>query len=90
MRRFGLFLVILLALLLTTEQAFADCVAGHWVDAVSSDGKIVILEDGSVWKIDAADRVDTWLWEKTTNIIACDDKLIDTDDDEIAEAVRIK
>lgn len=77
-------------ILLATGIARADCEDGHWVQSVSSDGAIVILEDGSVWEIDPQDRVDTALWLPTTNIVACDDKLIDTDDNEIAEAKRIK
>jgi len=90
MNRFGLFPVAVAALVLTTGLARAGCEDGHWVKSVSSDGEIVILEDGSVWKIDLADRVDTALWLPTTSIVACDDKLIDTDDNEIAQATRIK
>lgn len=90
MKRFGFMLVALVALGLTTGLARADCEDGHWVQSVSSDGAIVILEDGSVWEIDPADQVDTALWLPTTNIVACDDKLIDTDDNEIAGATRIK
>lgn len=90
MKRLGLLLVAVATLVLTTGLARADCEDGHWVQSVSSDGAIVLLEDGSVWKIDSADQVDTALWLPTTNIVACDDKLIDTDDNEIAEAIRIK
>jgi hypothetical protein len=89
MKRYALLLAAA-ALALTAGMARADCEDGHWVQSVSSDGEIVILEDGSVWEIDAADRVDTALWLPTTNIVACDDKLIDTDDNEIAGATRIR
>jgi hypothetical protein len=90
MKRFGLLLATVGTLALGPGVARADCEDGHWVQSVSSDGAIVILEDGSVWEIDSVDRVDTALWLPTTNIVACDDKLIDTDDNEIAEAKRIK
>lgn len=90
MKQFALLLVAAVMLLPTTMAARADCEEGHWVQSVSSDGAIVILEDGSVWEIDPTDRVDTALWLPTTNIVACDDKLINTDDNEIAEATRIK
>jgi hypothetical protein len=66
------------------------CVSGHWVDSVSDDGDIVKLEDGSVWEISAVDTVDSMLWLPTTDIIACDDKLINTEDNETVEAVRLK
>lgn len=90
MRRFGILMAAAAMLVLTTGIARADCEDGHWVKSVSSDGAIVILEDGSVWEIDPSDQADTALWLPTTNIVACDDKLIDTDDNEIAEATRIK
>lgn len=90
MKRLGLLLAAAATLVLATGSVHADCEDGHWVQSVSSDGAIVILEDGSVWEIDSADQVDTALWLSTTDIVACDDKLIDTDDNEIAEATRIK
>ncbi len=34
--------------------------------------------------------VDSMLWLSTSEIVACDDKLINTDDDEIVEAVQIR
>ena len=72
-----------------TASAMA-CEDGHWVDRVSRGGRIVILEDGSVWSIQAGDEILTSLWLPTTEIVACSDKLINTDDDEIAEARRIR
>jgi len=41
---------------------------GHWIDEVSSDGAIIILEDGSVWSVDSADQSDTSVWLSTTDI----------------------
>lgn len=90
MKQLGLLLATAATLVLAIGSAYADCEDGHWVQSVSSDGAIVILEDGSVWEIDPADQVDTALWLPTTNIVACDGKLIDTDDNEIAEAKRLK
>ena len=89
MKRFELLLSAVM-LGIATGVAHAGCEDGHWIQSVSSDGAIVILEDGSVWEIDPSDQVDTALWLPTTNIVACDDKLIDTDDNEIAEATRVK
>jgi hypothetical protein len=53
-------------------------------------GKIVILEDGSVWEIDDGDTVDTATWTAGTEIVVCDDKLINTDDDETVDATKIR
>ena len=48
MKRLGLLLAAAATLVLATGSAYADCEDGHWVQSVSSDGAIVILEDGSV------------------------------------------
>ena len=69
--------------------AFA-CEDGHWIDSVSDDGRIVILDDGSVWEVDSLDRIDSSLWLPMSEIVACDDKLINTDDDEVVDATRIR
>ncbi|WP_161940228.1 hypothetical protein [Cupriavidus necator] len=68
----------------------SGCESGHWVESVSSDGEIVILENQSVWQVDAADAIDSMLWLPTTDIVACDDKLINTDDNETVSATRIR
>ena len=68
----------------------SGCEDGHWVDSVSDDGTIVKLEDGSVWEVDAVDAIDSALWLPTTDIIACDDKLINTDDNEKVSATRLR
>ncbi len=56
------------------------CESGHWVDSILSDGEIVKLEDGSIWRIDSADTVDSSLWLETDDVTVCDGKLINTDD----------
>jgi len=56
----------------------SGCEDGHWIESVLSDGSIIKLEDGSVWEVEAGDTVDSALWLPVSNIIACDDKLINT------------
>lgn len=74
-----------------SSRAYASgCDDGHWVESVSSDGTIVKLEDGSVWEVDSVDAIDSALWLPTTEIIACDDKLINTDDNEKVSARRLR
>ncbi|MDP3483273.1 MAG: hypothetical protein Q8S05_08210 [Sulfuricella sp.] len=68
----------------------SGCESGHWVDTVSNDGQIVKLEDGSIWEVDAVDAIDSALWLPTTDIVACDDKLINTEDNETVSATRIR
>lgn len=57
------------------------CETGHWVASVLSDGEIVKLEDGTTWKIDDADTIDSILWLVTDDITVCNGKLVNTDDE---------
>ena len=66
-----------------------QCATGHWVQSVSGDGQIVRLEDGSAWQVNSVDAVTTALWLPTTDVIACDDRLINTDNNEAVGAMRV-
>lgn len=68
----------------------SGCEASHWIESVTSDGEIIKLEDGSVWQVDAGDTIDSALWLPTSEIVACEDKLINTDDNESVGARRLK
>lgn len=72
------------------QYSSSYCEPGHWVESVLNGGQIVKLEDGSIWEIDAFDTIDSSLWLPTTDIIICDDKLINTDDNETVSATRIR
>lgn len=65
------------------------CESGHWVQSVADDGSIVVLEDGSVWEVHV-DSATTVIWVPDTGIVACEDRLINVDDGEAAEAMRIR
>lgn len=75
---------------LTSQSEASGCESDHWVQHVSSDGQIVILEDGSVWRVNPVDAIDSMLWLPTTSIVTCDDKLINSDDGEVVSAIRIR
>lgn len=75
--------------------AYGGVGSGHWVKKVSSGGRLVELEDGSLWEINAVDRVDTMLWLPVTDITVAAAKnpvgehkytLINKDDGETALA----
>jgi hypothetical protein len=80
-------LIILVAVLMMSAMAQA-CETGHWVDEVNDT--LVTLEDGSIWKVADVDESTVIVWVPTTEVIACDDKLINTDDNETVDAVRIR
>lgn len=72
------------------RRSSSSCETGHWVESVSNDGQIVKLEDGSIWEVDAVDAIDSMLWLPVTDITVCDDKLINTEDNETVSATRIR
>jgi hypothetical protein len=74
------------AVALATASACED---DHWIKSITLDGAVVILEDGSVWEVDSLDQIDSQLWLSTENIVACDDKLINTDEDQAVGATKI-
>jgi hypothetical protein len=62
---------------------------------VSGDGKIVILEDRSVWMVDALDRLDSILWLPTDDVIVVPNDsggylLINPDDDTTVNAQLLR
>jgi hypothetical protein len=75
---------------LPSARTFPGCDSGHWIDSVSDDGEFVQLEDGSIWEVDVVDAIYSNLWLPTSEVVACDDRLINTDDNEAVFAVRIR
>lgn len=65
------------------------CEDGHWIDEVLADGAILKLEDGSIWKVADFDAVTSSLWLPVTNVVVCDDKIINVDDGEIVHVNRV-
>lgn len=74
----------------TPPYQSSDCDRGHWIDKVLHDGKIIILEDDSIWEVDLSDVVESSLWLPTSEILICDDKLINIDDREEVTATKLR
>ena len=66
------------------------CEAGYGIDTVSEDGHIVKLDDGSIWEVHPVDRVTASMWLPTDDIVACETKLINTDESESVGALRLR
>jgi hypothetical protein len=58
------------------------------VNSVSEDGEIVELEDGSIWEVDFVGAINAALWVPTTEIVVCEGKLINIEDNETVSAMR--
>lgn len=72
------------------KRVASGCEDGQRIGSVSTDGGIVRLSDGSVWQVDAVDAIDSALRLPTTDVSACEDKLIDVDDGEVVNARRLR
>jgi hypothetical protein len=78
------------ALVLTLACPALACESGHWIENVMADGEVIKLEDGSVWQVDPGDSITAALWLPTTDIVVCDDKLINSEDGETVGARRLR
>jgi hypothetical protein len=66
------------------------CEDGHWLQEVLADGQILKLEDGTLWKVDPTDTPTSSLWLPPSDVLVCDDKIVNVDDGESVEVVRIR
>lgn len=65
------------------------CDPERQVKTVQDSGRVVVLDDESVWQVDPVDAVDSSLWLPLTHIVACPDSLINTEDGEAVAAQEI-
>ncbi len=68
----------------------SGCEAGHWIQEVSGNGKIVTLEDGSILEVDAVDTITSAIWLPISKVVLCGSTLIKTDDDESVSVTPLK
>lgn len=63
----------------------------HWIKTASRDGSVIVLEDESVWEVAYTSRIDVSLWMELDDVVIVDDaKLVNLDQDEIAEVRRVR
>ncbi len=74
-------------------RVYAGIGGGHWVGEKIDSGKMIKLEDGSLWEISAMSRIDTMLWLPTESITVTEGDtpgypymLVNTDSGESAAA----
>lgn len=78
---------------LTEGKIYLGIGSEHWIRKVINNGKIIILEDGSLWEVSPLDQIISSLWLPTSSIYVVQTnnpfypyKLINTDDDESVQA----
>ena len=76
---------------LATREDYVGVGSGHWISE-NSDGKIIELEDGSLWLVSSIDRIYSSLWLATEEITVLESrggfypyKLVNTDNKEVVE-----
>lgn len=65
------------------------CESGLSIASVDRDGKVIKLDDGSLWEVDDVDTVDTALWLVADEVVLCEGKIINTDENESADVTPI-
>lgn len=73
----------------TARPAGAGCDSGHWIESLAGDGKILKLEDGSLWMVDDVDTVTSSIWLPASEVVVCGSKIINVDDGESVEATPL-
>ena len=81
----GLVLFLLIPILSNAQE----CETGHWIQEVSSGGKLIKLEDGSLWQVSSIDVITSLLWLPVSEIAVCGNTMINTDDNESVTVTRI-
>lgn len=74
----------------STGVSNSACVEGHWVSSVLDSGKLVKLEDGSIWEVDLLDTIHTMLWLPVDGVLVCGQTLIKKSNGEKARATLLK
>jgi len=57
---------------LSNSPMYAGVGGGHWIKKNVESGKLIILEDGSIWQIDPYDKITASLWLPITEIVVLD------------------
>jgi hypothetical protein len=83
-------IVIFAGLSAQTVANAQRCEGGHWIQSVLDSGRVIRLEDGSLWQVDSIDRITSSIWLPVSNIIICGNRLINEDDKEAVNAQRIR
>ena len=69
-------------LMAMTSYPFADCEQGHYIQEVMGNGKVIQLENDSLWQVSVVDTVNSMLWLPAENVVICSDgKMINIDED---------
>jgi hypothetical protein len=66
-----------------------ECETGHWIESIDGAGKIINLEDGSLWRVNDVDTITTMIWLPVSEVLVCGAKMISIDGGGSAMVTRI-
>lgn len=78
---------LLLAILLSGLCSFAYT-EEHYISQVTANGEIIIMDDGSIYKVYSYDASTSNLWLPLSNVVVTSDKIINVDDGETVDYER--
>lgn len=81
-------LSLLLSFLLLSTPAGA-CETGHHIKEIIDHGKILKLEDDTLWQIGAPDQTEVANWKNGENITTCDYSIINTSESKTVTAFQL-
>ena len=55
----------------SSPSSNGGCIDGHWITSVLDDGKLIKLEDGSIWEVNPLDTIHSMLWLPVDQILIC-------------------
>lgn len=66
-----------------TAPAWASCEQVGWIQSVEDMGGTITLSDGSLWKVNPVDKVNSAIWLPMSDVSVCDgNQLLNHDEDE--------
>jgi hypothetical protein len=80
--------VLMLGLLTVGQASACD---EDMISTVSSEGAVIVMLSGAVYRVDIGDRLDSALWLPPADVLVCDDRIINKDESgESVGVVRIR
>ena len=64
-------LILVAALFLAAEKSFSNECDRDSISRVTAGGEIIIMLSGSIYRVNAVDRIDTMLWLPVTDVLIC-------------------
>ena len=81
---------LLICLTLITTITSAQACETNTIEEVLGDGSIIKLQDGTIYQVNTSDESTASTWTSLTEVVVCDDKIINTEDNESVEVTQLK